>query len=201
VDAGSRGHTLTLLDNIIPDYDASSRHTILVRARPADVYEVAREADLGRSLLVRVLVAIRAFPAVLATVVRGHGRRVDQPSHKTVGRIAFTLIDEAPGQEFVLGIMGRFWTPTGQVVASTPDQFRQPPPAGLAQGVWSFRVTASGAGTVLSTETRVRCSDPVTRRQFARYWRIVRLGSGLIRRRMLRQIRSEAERRSVPITP
>ena len=98
-----------------------------------------------------------------------------------MGAAAFTVIAESPGEEFVLGIMGRFWTPTGGVVAATAERFRELPPSGLAQAVWNFRVRSRGVGTELSTETRVRCGDEVTRRQFGRYWRIIRLGSGLIR--------------------
>jgi hypothetical protein len=101
-----------------------------------------------------------------------------------------------PGEEFVLGIMGRFWTPTGGVVTASADRFRQLPPAGLVQAFWNFRVEASGSGTELSTETRVRCADAATRRQFMRYWRFIRLGSALIRGSMLRHIRATAERRA-----
>lgn len=144
------------------------------------------------------MMGLRAVPAVLATVAR---RRHLEPAHqKPVGRVSFTVVAESAGEEFVLGIMGRFWTATGGVVAADADRFRHPPQAGLAQGVWNFRVTPSGAGTLLTTETRVRCGDPTTRRQFTRYWRIVRSGSGLIRRSMLRHIRREAERRRVPGT-
>jgi hypothetical protein len=194
VEAGPRENSPSLLDTIIPSYDKCSRHSIQVHANPAEVYEVARRADLGRPLLVRILMGIRAFPATLSGLF-GHGRvTVERMSQKSIGPLSFTLIAETPGQEFVLGIMGRFWTPTGGVVPSSGGQFKQPPPPGLAQGVWNFRVMPSGAGTVLSTETRVRCSDPATRRQFGRYWLVIRLGSGLIRRSMLRQIRLEAER-------
>jgi len=194
--------TLTLLDDIIPTYDVSSRHSIWIGASPAEVYQVARHADLGRPWLVRVLMGLRGIPAVLATVARR--RRLEPARQKTVGRLPFTVIAESTGEEFVLGVMGRFWTPTGGVVATSADQFRHPAPTGLAQGVWNFRVAPSGDGTALTTETRVRCGDPATLRQFARYWRLVRLGSGLIRGSMLRSIRREAERARAPtsgVTP
>jgi hypothetical protein len=107
------------------------------------------------------------------------------------------VIAEAPGEEFVLGIMGRFWTPTGSLVRASVAQLRDPAPAGLAQGFWNLRVEPCGPGTTLSTETRVRCGDPATRRQFARYWRIIRLGSTIIRSSLLRDIRRRAERGAV----
>ncbi len=174
---------MTLLDAIVPTYDVSSRHTIWVAADPARVYQVARGADLGRPWPVRLLMGLRAIPAWLASGDR-----------RALGAVPFTPIAEAPGEEFVLGIMGRFWTPTGGLVAASADGFRHPPPAGLAQGVWNLRVRPSGTGTELSTETRVRCGDAATRRQFGRYWRIIRPASGLIRGSLLRHIRSVAER-------
>jgi hypothetical protein len=137
---------------------------------------------------------LRVTPAWLAAMLRL--RRPERPTRgkHSVDAVRFTLIAEVPGEEFVLGIMGRFWTPSGGVVAASAEQFRQPPPVGLAQAAWNFRVRPSGSGTQLSTETRVRCGDEVTRRQFKRYWRMIRIGSGWIRRSMLRQIRSAAER-------
>ena len=179
--------TPSLLDTVVPAWDVASRHAIRVAADRAVVYETARHADLGHVRIVRLMMGLRFFPARLTGAF--HPRR-------PAAAPAFTLIAEAPGEEFVLGIMGRFWTPAGGLVAATAEQLRQPPPAGLAQGFWNFRVAPRGSGTELSTETRVRCGDAATRRQFTRYWRIIRLGSGLIRRSILRHIRLTAERRT-----
>jgi hypothetical protein len=111
--------------------------------------------------------------------------------------VRFTVIDEKPGEEFVLGIMGRFWQLTGGVVPASAERLRQLPGPGLAQGIWNFRVEPSGQGTLLSTETRVRCGDEAARVSFLRYWRIIRPASGLIRGSMLRQIRRSAETQSL----
>ena len=91
---------------------------------------------------------------------------------------AFTLVAEAPGEEFVLGIMGRFWTLTPAVVPASADRFRSPPPSGLAQGLMELSGDAQRPGTELSTETRVRCGDAESRRKFLRYWRVIRREAG-----------------------
>ena len=97
----------------------------------------------------------------------------------------------------MLGLLGRFRTPRGEI---QPDvsaaTFRAGPPAGRALAGWSFDVRPrSHDRTELRTETRVWCA-PDARLKFRLYWLVVRAGSGLVRRSMLRAIRRHAERES-----
>jgi hypothetical protein len=108
----------------------------------------------------------------------------------------FALLAEAPGRELVLGIVGRFWTPTGGLVPTDAERFRRPLAPGLAQGAWNFALAAENGGTRLSTETRVRCAEDAARRSFARYWRVIRPFSGFLRLVMLREIARAAEARA-----
>ncbi len=106
------------------------------------------------------------------------------------------LLGEQPGHEVVLGTIGRFWRPSGGMRPFAAAEFASFREEGWAKGAWNFRVSVAPDGaTTLSTETRVRCTDPRSRRTFRRYWRLVRPFSGLIRIEMLRAIRREAERR------
>ncbi|MGW7057986.1 hypothetical protein ACWGHM_05520 [Streptomyces sp. NPDC054904] len=59
-------------------------------------------------------------------------------------------------------------------------------------GVVKIGMNIRFAEGTLSTETRVLATDEQTRRRFRRYWRIIRLGSGLTRMSTLRAIRSRA---------
>ena len=69
---------------------------------------------------------------------------------------------------------------------------------GYAKAVMSFLVRAEGRGSRLITETRIGTTDPAAARSFRRYWRLVRPGSGLIRRSWLaavhRRIRHGVQR-------
>ena len=53
--------------------------------------------------------------------------------------------------------------------------------------------TGSG-GVRLSTETRIHVFDPGTCRKFGFYWRLISLGSGIIRVLWLKAIKRRAER-------
>jgi hypothetical protein len=108
-------------------------------------------------------------------------------------RHGFCLLGEEPGREVVLGVTGRFWRPTGNVVPSSAADFRAPLPPGLARAAWNFVVEErSGRASLLTTETRVACADAAALRSFRRYWLVVGPFSALIRRHMLRSIASAA---------
>ncbi len=183
-----------LLDDVIAEYDVGSSQEIHVAAPPERVYQVLRTADLGQPRLIRFLMGLRAIPARLAAPARHAPDAATGPQIRRLNRLSVTVVAEDPGRELVLGLVGRFWTLGGGVCAAAPGEFFRPPPPGLAQGMWNFRVTPDGSGTRLSTETRVRCGDAASRRKFLRYWRLIRVGSGLTRWSMLRFIRRVAER-------
>lgn len=106
----------------------------------------------------------------------------------------FILLEERPGEELVLGTVGRFWRTRGELCATSPARFREPAPAGTAKAAWNFAVGRDSDGvTELRAETRVLCTDVAARRRFRAYWTLIRPFSGLIRREMLAAVRSAAE--------
>jgi hypothetical protein len=186
---------MSLLDEWMPSFDVATRHSIDVAASAERTYGIARTAHLGTPLVVRMLLGLRAIPALSAHLFSS--RAAAAPGTERLrgpGGIPFTLLAEDPGSEFLLGLAGRFWTPSGGVVPSDAEIFRRPPRPGLAHGLWNFRVEPRAHGCRVTTETRVLCADATTRTHFLRYWRLIHLGSGLIRHSLLRRIRRDAER-------
>lgn len=188
---------MTLLDSWMPTCDVSARYAVRIDAPQTHVYATLLATDFSRPWLVRALMGVRLLP----TFVSSPGptwRRLMRPSRRGRASLTdfshseFVLLEEAPPQEIVLGITGRFWSLRAEILARTAAEFREDFPAGLAQAAWNFTVTAAAQGTDLATETRIRCADPATRRQFKRYWRLVAPGSGLIRHAILGQVRREA---------
>lgn len=182
-----------LIDSFAPTPDAVETHRIEIAASCEAVYQALWTADLGRSLVVKGLLALRSLPEVV--LHPRHRRRLSQPvTLHTVMAAGFGRLAEAPGREVVLGVVGRFWRPAGTLVPFRPENFLGPVPPGLARAVWNFAVQEGEAGhTVLSTETRVVCGDARSRRKFRLYWLVVRPFSGLIRLLMLRAVRQACE--------
>jgi hypothetical protein len=192
-------HMMPLLDQWMPAYDVTARYHIDIHASASLVYQALLDTEFGRLPVVRLLMFLRAIPALFtsprATVARmRHAGEGPSLRLKSVLRDDFVLLAEQPGSEIVLGLTGRFWAPSGGLIPTDPTTFHSPPPGGMARAAWNFEVTALTPGeSRLATETRVRCGDPATAREFRRYWRLVAPGSGLIRWAILRRVRRAAE--------
>jgi hypothetical protein len=183
--------TQGLIDRFMPRCDVSEYHERAVQASGARTYAAIWDADLAAAWLVKGLLALRSIPAFLSSpAARRPGPRV---TLREILRHGFCLLGEDPGREVVLGVTGRFWKPTGNIVPSAAADFRAPLPPGLARAAWNFVVQERGDGTsLLTTETRVACADVAALRSFRRYWLVVGPFSALIRRHMLRAIAGAA---------
>jgi hypothetical protein len=176
------------------------RHVTTIHA-PADaVYRALWSADFG-GVISRTLLAVRLVPALvgdwrharerIARHRRGDARLTLQSFLKS----GFAELEAVPNEELVLGLVGRFWTPSGGLTPTSAATFREGPPDGHAQAAWNFRCDPTGDGaTRLSTETRVRIAPGAARWRFLAYWFVVRPFSGVLRRLMLGAVRREAER-------
>jgi hypothetical protein len=181
-----------LIDRFLPAGEVSSRHEVEVRAPAERVWAAARSLDLAGSPVVRALFALRSLPGIFSGKGAAHrGLGLDMDGLLKTG---FVILAEAPGDEIVLGLVGRFWTLDGGIIRVDPADFAAFDRPGYAVAAWNFTLRGPAAGPViLATETRVRLTDPSSRRRFRAYWTLVGPFSGLIRREMLRTIRGAAE--------
>jgi hypothetical protein len=175
---------MLLLDELMPRSDVREHHRTVVRASPERVAAAIREADLSEGMIPKVLMKIRGLI----------GARDGPVRQRDFERMGFRIIAERPNEEVVIGLMGKFWTPSGGLCADvTRADFEKGPPPGQALAGWNFRVRAINASeTELTTETRVLCARDA-RMKFRFYWLLIRPGSGLIRRSMLAAIKRHAE--------
>ena len=193
-------YSSVLIDDFLPEYDVVEKHQIVVRATADKTYRAIRTADLARAIPVKALLAIRALPGALSSGARGlselRRRATERITLQDFERSGFSILAENPPHELLIGIVGAFWRPSGGLCSTNAEDFRGPQKKGTARGAWNFAIDELGSGRVrLRTETRVDTADPGSARAFRAYWLVVRPGSGLIRRYMLRAIRREAESR------
>jgi hypothetical protein len=141
------------------------RHAITAEADAAALDRALRAVTFGDVPLVRALVFARGL---------GLPRR-DQRVLDTIRRRGVVL-EDVPGEGIAVSLAGQFWRLRG----------RGPEPE--ARAVVRFQAENGR----LSTETQVQV-PPDARRAFARYWRVVRPFSGLIRVLVLRAAKHRAE--------
>jgi hypothetical protein len=174
---------MSLLDKHLPRYQFSERHRTRVRASPEEVIRAVVSSDRPPDWLRDVLLALRTVPARLV------GREAPR-----VGLLSFTPLDFDEKSETVAGLIGRFWRLDGGLVPiPDADAFARFAERGTPKLVIGFRATPDDLGTLLTTETRVFCPDRYSLLRFAPYWMLIRVPSGLIRRRTLRAIKAAAE--------
>lgn len=183
-----------LIESFIPNPDAIETHKIEIAASREVVYQALWTTNLGGSPIVKSLMALRSLPGIVSNPKRMR-RLPRQVTLQTIIEAGFGQLAEESGREVVLGVEGKFWRPTGNILPFSEEMFRGTVQPGLARGVWNFAVQEVGNGrTVLSTETRVVCGDAASRLKFRAYWTVVRPFSGLIRVIMLKAVKKACAR-------
>jgi hypothetical protein len=172
---------MSALDEQLPNWHHRERHSVRVDT-PADVTLTALEDLTWREVpLFAVLMRIRSL-----------GRASGAGDHRILEDFRNGGFREVvrSGHEIVYAGIGRPWSPSG---GSRPVEsaagFRDFAEPGWAKMAIDFRVVDG----VLSTETRVWLTDARSRRNFGRYWLLIRPFSGLIRRIWLRATARHAE--------
>jgi hypothetical protein len=182
------------LENALPNYDVRERHSIAVEAAPATVLEeVLRMTPRDVPVMV-ALMALRSLPSLLlGRGALGVGVRPIVQQFERAGFVRLATTED----ELVLGAVGRFWHPSGGLTRVSVDGFAAFAEPGWAKAAVNLRAARAGGRTLLTTETRVLATDDAARRSVRRYWRLIYLGSALIRVAWLRAIRRRAEAQPV----
>jgi hypothetical protein len=178
------------LDELMPVYDVAEAYSVRIAASPERVWNELLNADFTGLPVARRLMALRSFgrrkppagePHTLATLTSG-------------GKGGFIELARVPGEEIVLGVIGRFWRPDAPVLRDwKAAEFVAMSAPGQAKAAWNFSLRANAGATILSTETRVQCCGQAARIKFRLYWALIGFFSGWIRKEMLKMVRRNCE--------
>jgi hypothetical protein len=184
-----------LIESVMPVFDTVITEHIVVAADPSTTFEAARTLDLltVRTPLAAAALWIRGLPLrlfgkaapPLVRLVIGEG----------VGLPGWLLLGETSDREIVFGAVGRFWRPVIEWRDVSQAEFSDFAEPGWGKIAANFSVLPYGERcTLLSYECRTITTDPGSRRQFLRYWWLIRPFVGHIMRATVSQIRADAER-------
>jgi hypothetical protein len=188
---------MTLLEQVLPQYEVNEVHAVEIRAAAEKVYATLQQYRMGDSPLFRLLFGLRKLAGLPMLLARGKPvRREWNFAEPPVLELRpFVKVAEAPNEEVVLGLIGKFWEPAPQqVMLPDGEAFLKFDDPAYAKAAMNFRLTPNGNGlTRLSTETRVRVPDPRSRKWFKLYWAVIGFFSGWLRVDMLGRIKDAAE--------
>ena len=176
------------IDEFLPHSDVSASYEVRINATPSVVYQCLLRSDFNKPWLVRFLMTIR-------TGKRPPRNRVPRDLRQRLEGTGFVILDDVPGEELVIGVVGKFWRlDGGRCLDLTAGDFAALARAGYAKAAWNFKLrTESPKCTVLSTETRIKCFGRAALWKFRFYWSLVSPFSGLIRKAILKQVKTEGE--------
>ena len=175
----------------MPTWQFAEVHHIRSQASPAALLDAAAAYDPAADSLITGALALRESPARLAaalgfTSVPAQRPRFSKADFLPLGRLG----DEA----LAYGLVGRFWEPGyGLLPLADAEAFRSFSTPGVAKLLLAFEARPDGDATRITTLSRLVCADAATRRRVATYWALIRPVSGLIRQRLLGQIKRLAE--------
>ena len=192
---------MTILDQMMPVFEFKEFHSVTVRAPLPNAYAALKQVSLSEMASPATwLLDLRALPARLT----GRDRpkfAADRPLLEAMRGTGFVLLAEAPGSEVVIGMIGQPWKLVGgdRPHIRDTESFRSFDKPGYARIVTNLMVIpGTQSGRVrCTTETRVHVPDPAARWQFSLYWRVISIGSGLLRQLWLNAIKRRAERNAL----
>lgn len=176
---------MSLLDAFLPFYELREVDHVALAANPEAAWSAVRAIDFFRIPFARNLFAIRLLPERVKARLRG------APSGMlptlTIDDIvrdgtAFRILAEVPGQEIVVGAVGKVWQPRIEFARVTPETFASFAEPGFAKLAWSAAVAPRSGGAWITIDLRVATTDPDAYARFRRYWRFIGRFSHWMRR-------------------
>ena len=187
------GFEASRLDEFFPLYQFGERHTLWMQSDCPRAYQSLKAVTAEEITFFRLLIWLRRFGR------KGPESILNPPDTlpllEVATRSGFLWLADEAGQEGVLGTV--VMAPDSAKYPANAAEFKALSGPGYAVAAINFRFRPetfrTHPGCRVVTETRVRTTDPRSRRAFSRYWRVIYPGSALIRVMWLRAIKRRAE--------
>lgn len=183
---------MSLIDYYAPRFQYSETHKIHIYGSEAKIMNAILTHQATHDPLIQKMLSLRALPDALWQKLSF--QRSEEPSFSMD---SFTVLGQNHHKELVFGLIGKFWRPDfGLIRPGTAAAFYAFEKKGVAKLVLNYRLNSIDPikqEVCLSTQTRIVCPDFGSWLFCGGYWLLIRLGSGMIRRRMLKNIKKQVE--------
>lgn len=176
--------------DLLPQFQFHEKHlTVIHTTHPENILPLIANFDVREDAVIRRLMSLRQLPQKLLRSQRSAA--IDN-----FGLHSFTLLQNS-ASEICYGLRGQFWR-TDFGLENVPDAsaFQTPAAPGSAKLLLRYKLTTLAPGQhELSTETFISCPERRTQLKMSAYWLLIRAGSGVIRKRTLKAVKSNIEGR------
>jgi hypothetical protein len=184
-------YAMRAIQKFLPNPRHTEVHRIFVNAKPEVAWQAARHFDMSEIGWIKLLFDIRTFPDALSgkrdqRVKPGLG--IDEITKSDTG---FIILDEIPGREVVIGSVGKFWhlkIPFQHLAAQEFEVFDKP---GFGKIAWGIAVDPFLSGSTIAIELRTSATDHRSWKRLRRYYRIIGIGSKLIRSSVIANLEAQ----------
>ncbi len=166
-----------LIDNYIKNFDFNEVHNIAINASDSEIYPSIKNVNFRKSWIIKTLFALRRLPKSMSNL-------------DGFIKAGFINLEEKQNEEIVLGLLGG----NKGLRTISPSEFLIFNEKWHVKGAWNFSLEKIDENkTILTTETRIICTDRTAKFIFRLYWFMISSFSGLTRRVMLKLIKEEVE--------
>lgn len=167
----------TTLELTLPHFQFRNHHSRWIDASPESVWDSLTSLRPSELTVTKLLVALR-YPG-----------RAEMSADTLFRSGPITMLQLHAPAYAVGGSIAQPWKlkPARREIKQL-DEFIGFNDPGWVKYLTDFSLTAEKGGTLLRTETRGYCTDEAAWKRFRLYWSAIRIGSGLIRRDMLRSV-------------
>lgn len=170
-----------LQDKYLPEYHFDEKHSINIHASVSQVFPCIENLDFSHSRIIRLLFAVRGLPASMMNLTGLEQHR-------------FYVLERRQNDEIIIGLIGQFWKPDGNLQLFKSNEFIPFTAPGFAKSTWNFKLKAiTPQSTQLETITRIYCTDESSRKKFSLYWFFIKPFSGLVRMEILRALKQKVK--------
>ena len=184
------------IDDWLPTWQFDEVHHIRSAASPAALLDAAAAYDPAHDRWINAALSVREAPGRLVSVL---GLASALAARPRFGLADFVPLGRLADEALAYGLAGRFWQAGyGLRPLADAEAFSAFAEPGAAKLLLAFEAQREQDTTRLTTVTRVWCTDAAAKNRLRPYWTLIRPVSGLIRRRILADIRRVAEAAATP---
>lgn len=173
----------SLQEKYLPEAQFQSQASVSISAHAKEVYPRLELMDFSEARLSYLLFRLRGIQ-----VPQGMG-------FQGLSDTRFYKLDTQINEALLLGLIGQFWTYSGNLQEFDPRDFKSFDNPSFAKSTWQFQIhPLNDHESKLELSTRIYCPTEQVAKKMDRYWKVIKPMSNLVRLEILQSLKKRVEK-------